>query len=114
MGYNVAQGFGWEWGEEKLPAEAPRFNLVLIAYLVGAFVISLIGIDPLQLALLGSAFTALVLPISLAPFLVVMNDKDYLGDKRNGAITNVATIAILVVAFVVAAVSIPLLLLSGG
>ncbi len=114
MGYNVAQGFGWEWGEEKLPSEAPRFNLVLIAYLLGAFAISMIGIDPLQLALLGSAFTALVLPISLAPFLVVMNDKDYLGDKRNGTVTNVATIGILVIAFVVAAVSIPLLLLSGG
>jgi Mn2+/Fe2+ NRAMP family transporter len=114
MGYNVAQGFGWEWGEEKSPAEAPRFNLVLIGYLLFAFLISLIGIDPLQLALLGSAFTALVLPVSLAPFLVVMNDAGYLGNKRNGILTNVATVAILAVAFVLAAVSMPLLILSGG
>lgn len=114
MGYNVAQGFGWEWGEAKLPAEAPRFNLVLIAYLLFAFVISLIGIDPLQLALFGAAFTALVLPISLAPFLVVMNDEGYLGNKRNGILTNAATIAILAIAFVLAAVSMPLLILSGG
>jgi Mn2+/Fe2+ NRAMP family transporter len=114
IGYNVAQGYGWEWGEEKRPAEAPRFNLVMIAYLLGAFAISLIGIDPLQLALFGAAFTALVLPISLAPLLVVMNDKDYLGKDRNGMLTNVATIGILVIAFLVAIVSIPLLILSGG
>jgi Mn2+/Fe2+ NRAMP family transporter len=114
MGYNVAQGFGWEWGEAKLPAEAPRFNLVLIAYLLFAFLISLIGIDPLQLALFGAAFTALVLPISLAPFLVVMNDEEYLGNKRNGILTNAATIAILAIAFILAAVSMPLLILSGG
>jgi len=100
----MAQGFGWEWGEEKLPVEAPRFNLVLVVYLFFAFVISLIGIDPLQLALFGAAFTALVLPISLAPSLVVMNDEEYLGNKRNGILTNAATIAILAIAFVLAAV----------
>jgi Mn2+/Fe2+ NRAMP family transporter len=114
MGYNVAQGFGWEWGEEKVPADAPRFNLVLIGYLLFAFVISVIGIDPLRLALLGSAFTALVLPISLAPLLIVMNDEGYLGNKRNGKLTNTATIAIVAVAFVLAAVSMPLLIASGG
>jgi Mn2+/Fe2+ NRAMP family transporter len=113
VGYNVSQGFGWEWGEEKLPAEAPRFNLVLIGYLLVALLIAIVGPDPLQLALLGSAFTALILPVALAPFLVLMNDREYLGKDVNGRFANIATIMIVALAFVVAAVSIPLLVLSG-
>ncbi|HKG55862.1 MAG TPA: divalent metal cation transporter [Candidatus Limnocylindrales bacterium] len=114
LAYNVAQGFGWEWGEEKKPAEAARFNLVMVVFLIFALGLSLIGMDPLQLALFGSAFTALVLPISLLPFLVLMNDRDYLHDRVNGALGNVALGGILLIAFVVAVVSIPLLILSGG
>jgi hypothetical protein len=39
-----------------------------------AVAIGLIGIDPLQLALLASTVIALFLPISLSPFLILMND----------------------------------------
>jgi Mn2+/Fe2+ NRAMP family transporter len=112
--YNVSQGFGWEWGEEHLPARAPRFNLLLIIFLAVALVLSTIGGDPLQLALIGASFTALVLPISLAPFLVLMNDPTYLGDRTNGALSNIATVGIVAIAFIVAVVSVPLLVLSGG
>lgn len=114
MAYNVSQGFGWEWGETKKPAEAARFNLVLVAFIIVGVGISLVAGDPLQLALLGSAFTALVLPISLLPFLVLMNDSDYLRDQTNGTLGNVLLGAILVIAFIVAVSSMPLLLLSGG
>jgi Mn2+/Fe2+ NRAMP family transporter len=112
--YNVAQGFGWEWGEDKAPYDAPRFNLLLILILVVALVVGILGADPLTLALLGSAFTALVLPISLGPFLVLMNDRTYLGDKVNGKLSNIALVGVLILAFVVAVVSMPLLILSGG
>ena len=112
--YNVSQGFGWEWGEDKAPAEAPRFNLALIVMLLLATGVAVVGGDPLALALIGSAFTALILPISLSPFLVLMNDPAYLGDRVNGRLSNFALIGILAIAFVVAVVSMPLLILSGG
>jgi Mn2+/Fe2+ NRAMP family transporter len=114
MGYNVAQGFGWEWGEKKLPAEAPRFNLVMTIFLLFGLGIAFLGVDPLQLALFGSAFTALVLPISLFPFLVLMNDRDYMGDKVNPRWVNALVIAVLAIAFLIAIVSLPLLYFSGG
>src|SRR3989440_2234011 len=114
VSYNVAQGFGWEWGEGKKPVEAARFNLVLTIFLVIAVIISLLGTDPLHLALLASTIIALFLPISLVPFLVLMNNEQYLGDKTNGRYTNIALICILFLAFIVAAVSLPLELLSGG
>jgi Mn2+/Fe2+ NRAMP family transporter len=114
MAYNLSQGMGWRWGEHHKPVEAARFNLTIIVFLLVAVTIGLIGIDPLQLALLGSAVTALLLPISLAPFLVIMNDSRYLGKDTNGRLSNIGTIAIIGLAFVVAAVSMPLLLISGG
>ena len=89
VSYNIAQGFGWEWGEDKKPVEAARFNLVLIIFLLVAVAIGLMGIDPLQLALAGSTVIALFLPISLFPFLVLMNDPQYLGDKTNGRFSNI-------------------------
>ena len=36
MGYNISQGFGWEWGEEKQPARAARFNVVMLGYVAVA------------------------------------------------------------------------------
>lgn len=114
LSYNVAQGFGWEWGEGKKPVEAARFNLVMTIILLVAVAIGLIGIDPLQLALFASTIIALFLPISLFPFLILMNDSQYLGKKTNRRFTNIAIICILLMAFVVAIVSLPLELITGG
>ncbi|HEX4207767.1 MAG TPA: divalent metal cation transporter [Ktedonobacteraceae bacterium] len=114
VSYNIAQGFGWEWGENKKPVEAARFNLVIIIFLLIAIIIGLFGFDPLQLALFASTVIALFLPISLLPLLVLMNDPQYLGNKINGRFTNIAIIAILLIAFIVAIVSLPLEILTGG
>ncbi|MBO0782739.1 MAG: divalent metal cation transporter [Ktedonobacteraceae bacterium] len=114
LSYTVAQGFGWEWGEGKKPVEAARFNLMIVLFLLIAFIIGMLGVDPLQLALFASTIIALFLPISLLPFLVIMNNPRYLGDKINGRWTNTAIVGILLIASVVAVVSLPLELISGG
>ncbi|MFL5658512.1 MAG: NRAMP family divalent metal transporter [Ktedonobacteraceae bacterium] len=114
LSYTIAQGFGWEWGEDKKPAEAARFNLVLTIILLVAVAIGLFGTDPLQLALLASTVIALFLPISLTPFLFIMNDSDYLGDHTNGRFANIAIICVLIIAFIVAVIALPLEILTGG
>lgn len=114
VSYNIAQGFGWEWGENKKPKDAARFNLVIIIFLLIALAIGMLGIDPLQLALFASTVIALFLPISLTPFLVIMNAPLYLGEKVNGRLTNIAIICILLIAFIVAIVSLPLEIITGG
>ena len=43
-----------------------------------------------------------------------MNDADYVRDKTNGRWGNLAIVAVLALAFVVALVSLPLEILSGG
>src|SRR4051812_1844693 len=73
LGYMTTQGMGWAWGQDELPAQVPRFKLALLVVLLIAVAIGLAGLDPLRLALYGSALIALVLPLSLLPFLVIMN-----------------------------------------
>jgi Mn2+/Fe2+ NRAMP family transporter len=114
LGYDVAQGFGWEWGEDRPPSEAARFNLTLVAVVVIATVLGLLAGNPAGLALIGSTLIALFLPLSLFPFLVIMNDRRYLAGHTNGPISNLATSGILGIAFVVAVASIPLTLLGGS
>lgn len=114
VSYNIAQGFGWEWGEKQKPVQTARFNLTITLFLLVAVVIGLLGTDPLQLALLASTIIALFLPISLSPFLFIMNDPVYLKDKTNGWFDNTAIVLILLIAFAVAIVSLPLEIISGG
>jgi Mn2+/Fe2+ NRAMP family transporter len=114
LSYNVAQGFGWEWGEDKRPVEAARFNVTLTGLLIVAALVGLFAGDPLRLAVFASTLLALFLPFSLSPLLIIMNDREYLGEHTNRRLANIATIAVLALAFLVAVVSIPLLVLSGG
>ena len=66
------------------------------------------GLDPLKLTIFSMALTALSLPVTVWPLLVLMNDPLYLGDRTNGWISNGAVLAVSVIASIVALVSIPL------
>jgi Mn2+/Fe2+ NRAMP family transporter len=74
----------------------------------------LIGIDPLKLTVFSMALTAATLPVSIVPFLFVMNDKSYLRDHRNGWISNTVVLLIIGLAFVLSLVSIPLQIFGGS
>ena len=73
----------------------------------------LLGVDPLQLTVFSMALTAVMLPIAIFPFLVLMNDDDYLGRHRNGRFSNLVVIGVIALAFVLAVVTIPLQLAGG-
>ena len=107
LSYILAQSFGWEWGENKRPAEEARFALTYTIALALASVPSLAGIDPLRLTMFSMAITVVALPLLVGPLIVVMNDKEYLKRHTNGFVTNVAVIVIIGVAFVLALLAIP-------
>jgi succinate-semialdehyde dehydrogenase/glutarate-semialdehyde dehydrogenase len=52
-------------------------------------------------------------PFIVFPLLIVMNDKAYLRDQTNGLLTNVLTSVVILIAFVIAIVAIPLEVLGG-
>jgi Mn2+/Fe2+ NRAMP family transporter len=107
LSYVVAQSFGWEWGENRRPAEDARFALTYTVALALATLPSLAGIDPLRLTMFSMVITVLALPIVVGPLIVVMNDKQYLQRHTNGIVTNIAVVVIVGVAFVLALLAIP-------
>ncbi len=112
--YVVSQTFGWNWGASLHPKDAARFSTVYTVFLFSSSIIMLIGIDPLQLTLFSMALTAVMLPLPIIPFLVLMNDEQYVGRYRNGKLSNLIIILTILLAFVLAIVAIPLELLGGS
>lgn len=108
LAYTLAQGLGWRWGEDQPPRNDARFALTYTGLLAVAGLIVLVGIDPLALTEISMVLTAATLPLGVLPFLVLMNDKRYLGDRTNGWLGNTAVLMISVLAAVLAVVSVPL------
>jgi Mn2+/Fe2+ NRAMP family transporter len=57
--------------------------------------------------------TAASLPIGVFPFLILMNDPEYLGEHTNGLLGNAVVMFISALAAVLAIVSIPLQIIGG-
>lgn len=112
MAYLVAQGFGWKWGENARPREAARFSLVYTLTVIFGGLVILLGIDPLKLTIFSMALTAVSLPITVVPLLILMNDPGYVGENGNHWIANAAVLFVSVVACIVAIVAIPLELMG--
>jgi len=108
LAYLVAQGFGWKWGEDLEPRDDARFSVTYTLLLVAGSILPLVGVDPLKLTEISMALTAASLPVGVLPFLILMNDKAYLGKRTNGHIGNAVVLCISVLALVLAVVSIPL------
>jgi Mn2+/Fe2+ NRAMP family transporter len=111
--YLVAQGFGWQWGENLKPRQAARFVCVYTGLLAVAAAVAASGLDPLKVTVFAMALASAILPAAVVPFIVLMNDRHYLGEHRNGWLGNGAVLAIVGLAFGLAIVSIPLEILGG-
>ncbi|CDX21513.1 putative Mn2+/Fe2+ transporter protein [Mesorhizobium sp. ORS 3324] len=111
--YLLAQGFGWTWGENLRPRDDPGFSLVYTLTLIFAAIPIALGIDPLRLTIFSMALTAASLPLTVVPFLFLLNDERYVGHHRNGFISNAAVIFVIALGFVLAAVTIPLQIFGG-
>jgi Mn2+/Fe2+ NRAMP family transporter len=114
IAYVYAQTFGWKWGENEAPADATRFSLTFTIYIIVASIFSIVGVDPLQLTLFSTAITCVILPLIVFPFLVIMNDEQLVGKHKNGRFSNAVVFFIVLMAFVLAIVAIPLELMGGS
>ncbi|QIG38658.1 divalent metal cation transporter [Microbacterium sp. 4R-513] len=112
-GYTLAQFFGWSWGKFRRPAQAARFHLAMIICLLIGGGILLTGVDPIAVTELSVVFSAVALPLTYFPILVVANDPDYMGDAVNGRVRNALGVVFLVIILIAAIAAIPLLIVSG-
>ena len=111
--YVMAQALGWNWGESQHPKEDARFSLTYTIFIFTASLLMVAGIDPLTLTIFTMALTAVILPLVILPFVILMNYENYLGQHRNGIVSNAVVIFITVLAFVLAIVAIPLEIFGG-
>jgi Mn2+/Fe2+ NRAMP family transporter len=111
--YEIAQTLGWNWGKQKKARDEARFTVSYSAMLVVAAIPSVAGIDPLSLTAFTMAAACLALPLVTVPFLVLMNDRLYLGRHTNRRWANFVVAGIVVIAFVLAIVAIPLQVAGG-
>lgn len=114
IAYFTAQGFGWNWSENQRPRDEARFAAAYTLTIIVAALITITGIDPLTITIFSMALTAATLPVSIVPFLFLMNDYSYVRVYRNGWFSNAVVIAIISLAFVLAVVSIPLQIFGGS
>jgi Mn2+/Fe2+ NRAMP family transporter len=114
MAYLTAQGFGWNWSENQRPLAEARFSFAYTVTIALGMLPVLYGLDPLTMTVFSMALTAATLPVSIVPFLFLMNDYSYVRVYRNGWLSNAVVISIIGLAFVLAVVTIPLQIFGGG
>src|SRR5213080_3066732 len=110
--YNLAQFLGWEWGRYRAQTGAPRFTVTWLVLLVVALGLVMTGVDPVQLTEYAVIFSAVALPLTYIPILLVANDRSYMREYTNGKLANVLGLIYLVVVLVISLTAIPLMILT--
>ena len=72
----------------------------------------LTGVDPIMVTEISVVFSAVALPLTYFPILVVANDPDYLGEHVNGPVANALGVFYLVVITIAAFAAIPLMVVT--
>jgi Mn2+/Fe2+ NRAMP family transporter len=112
-GYLFAQVFGWSWGANRPRRDAVRFTAAFMTVLCVSVIVALIGFDPLRLTLLSVAFTVVIMPFVVLPFIALMNDPDYVKQHTSGPIGNGVLALLTILAGLLALVVIPLEIFGG-
>jgi Mn2+/Fe2+ NRAMP family transporter len=112
-GYAIAQYFGWQWGKFVRPDKAARFHVTMVLATLAAVGVLVTGVDPILVTEASVIFSAVALPLTYFPILVVANDHDYMGDHVNGRVANVIGTGYLVVVLVAGLAALPLAIVTG-
>lgn len=111
-GYSLGQFFGWTWGKMLKPIEAARFHLAMIVVIVLAGLLVLTSLDPVKVTEIAVIFSAIGLPLTYFPVLVVANDKAYMEDQVNGPALNVVASLYFVLILVASLAAVPLMIVT--
>ena len=82
----------------------------MLVSILAAAMGGLTTIDPVKITEFALIFSAVALPLTYFPVLLVANDPDYVEDKTNRRLTNVLATVMLVVITIAAVSAIPLML----
>jgi Mn2+/Fe2+ NRAMP family transporter len=110
VGYSIAQYFGAQWGKYVRPNQATVFHAILLLSTLSAVAFLLTTVDPIVVTEMSVVFSAVALPLTYFPILVVANDPDYMGEQTNGRFANVLGTIFLAAVVVAAVAAVPLLI----
>lgn len=100
--YAISETFGWKEGLSKKFKQAVGFYGVIIAAILVGLLINFIGIDPIK----ALVFTAVFNGIAAVPLLFMIakvgNNKNIMGEHKNGLFSNLGVRAAFVVMLVAA------------
>jgi Mn2+/Fe2+ NRAMP family transporter len=113
-GYATAQYFGWQWGKFVRPRQAARFHALVLLAAMAAVAGVLTTADPIKVTEYSIVFSAVALPLTYFPILVVANDPGYMGRHVNGRLANALGTIFLVVIGIAAVAAIPLMLITAA
>ncbi|MFI2486038.1 NRAMP family divalent metal transporter [Promicromonospora kroppenstedtii] len=113
-GYSLAQYLGWSWGKFRRPARAARFHVTMVVAILLGVGILMTSVDPIAVTEMSVVFSAVALPLTYVPILVVANDPQYMGRHVNGRVVNALGTVYLVIVVVAAVAAIPLMIATGA
>lgn len=88
VGYSICQYFGWQRGKRVEPMQAARFHIILLLTCIAGAVTMLTTVDPVMVTEYSVVFSAIALPLTYIPILIVANDRAYMGTYANGRLSN--------------------------
>lgn len=112
VGYSVCQYFGWQWGKFVEPLQAARFHTILLGLCILGPGVLLTTVDPIMVTEYSVVFSAIALPLTYVPILIVANDRTYMGDRVNGRLANLCGTVVLVPVLIASAAAIPLMIIT--
>jgi manganese transport protein len=72
------------------------------------------GVDPIQVTEFSVVFSAIALPLTYLPILIVANDRQYMGRLVNGKVFNFLGLVFLAIILIASIAAIPLMIISGA
>ena len=95
--YAVAGAFGWPSGLSKRPWQNEGFYLILTVAIVVGTIISLLGVQPLQLIFVANILAGVLAPLLVLAILFVGNNRRIMQKQRLSLFNNVGLVLITVI-----------------
>lgn len=90
--YSFCEGMGWDAGVDKRFEEAPQFfTLYILLIVIGAGVVLIPDFPLLKIMYFSQVGNGILLPVILIMMLLLINNKDIMGEHTNGLALNIVT-----------------------
>jgi Mn2+/Fe2+ NRAMP family transporter len=88
--------------------------VVIFVAIAGSAAILFTGVDPILVTELSVVFSAVALPLTYLPILIVANDSEYMGGETNGKVINAIASVYLVIILAASLAAVPSMIVTGA